>query len=98
MEGMVEFFWGEYSHSITARHFGLHRRLYCGEILGRILGLDLHQTGDAILLNAILRGGAFFFTGEDVTLQAEEAWVEGRRFQVLREVGHFWWLGDGRGA
>ena len=61
-------------------------------------GLVFTKRGDALLLNTILQGGAFFFTGEDVTLQAEEAWVVGRQLRVLREVGHFWWLGDGRGA
>ena len=83
MEGRVEFRCRYPSYRLPIRRFGDHGRLHSGELLRRFWGLNLCKVGVDLVSIFILRGGMFFFTGEDVALQAADTLVAGIWLRVV---------------
>ena len=50
----VDFLWRASSYRLPVGRFGNRERLHSGDLLGRVFGVDIRRTGDALVSNTIL--------------------------------------------
>ena len=93
-EGLFDFHRGASHNRFSARRYGLHRVLLCGEVVGWFFWLGLRRLRDAFLLSAILWCGVFSFPEEAIA--PLEVWFKISQIQGVGGSCYFWWLVEGR--